>query len=247
MDDLVAEIDRLRPWMYEFDLPNGVKTPIMHPSLAPIHAIRRAMIFDLVAAMGIAAPASVLDLACNEGFFTIEFAKRGSADARGLDIRPDNIAKAELVRRSFGFERCSFAVADVTACDIAERSADIVLLLGIIYHVEDPIRLIRRAAAAARTVLFVETQLTKPAPPLAYGWGPHEEHATGDVFAVLREDQEANARASSGGLSLIPSASAIVTILRDIGFRSIVQLHPNRSIREVQYERVDRAVFAGIW
>ena len=233
--------------MYEFELPTGLKTPIMHPSLVPIHAVRRSMIFDLVDVMGVDPAASVLDLACNEGFFTIEFARRGSASARGLDIRPENIAKAELVRRSFQLDRCSFAVEDVTSCDLAGETADIVLLLGIIYHVEDPIRLMRRAAGAARKMLFVETQLTKPAPPIAFGWGPLEEGTTRDVFAVLREDQGGNALASSGGLSLIPSASAVIAILRDIGFRAILQLHPNRQIRERQYENVDRAVFAAIW
>ncbi|HEV2740902.1 MAG TPA: class I SAM-dependent methyltransferase [Candidatus Elarobacter sp.] len=236
-------IERLAPWMYEFEFSDGTKTPLLSEALRPIHAVRRSMIFELLGAVDFDPRASVLDLACNEGFFSFEFARHGAAGVLGIDERPLNIEKAEYVRSRTGLTACRFAVGDVTSIDLEPAAADIVLLLGIIYHVEDPIRLMRRAAHAARRLLIVETQLIKPQPPVRFGWGSPEARETADAWAMLREDGE-NQLASTRGFSLVPSASAVVSVLRDIGFRSILQLHPNARVREPQYEHVDRAMFA---
>jgi tRNA (mo5U34)-methyltransferase len=238
-------IARLAPWMYEFEFPDGTKTPIRYEGLQQIHEVRRSMMFEFLDAVGFDPAATVLDLACNEGYFSFEFAKRGARDVLGVDARAENIEKAEYVRDRLGLTSCRFALQDVTAAEFELPDADVVLLLGIIYHVENPIGLMRRAAKAARRVLIVETQLTKPHPPIQFGWGSREAHESPDYWAMLRENDTAdNELASMRGFSLVPSASAVVSVLREIGFRSILQLHPNDRVNEPQYEHVDRALFA---
>jgi SAM-dependent methyltransferase len=236
------EIERLAPWMYEFTFADGTRTPLLSEGLRAIHAVRLAMIVDLLDITSLQRGTSVLDVACNEGWFGLELAKRGATDVLGIDSRPRNIEKAELARDRVGLHACRFAVGDVT--EMALPPADVVLLLGIVYHVEDPIRLIRRAAAAARRVLFVETQLLKPHEPLRFGWGSPAPRESPDAFAMLREDAATNDLSAERGFSLVPNASAVISILRDIGFRSIAQLHHNAVIGEAQYTGVDRAVFA---
>jgi tRNA (mo5U34)-methyltransferase len=243
----VDDIERLAPWMYEFELGDGTKTPLLHESLRAIHATRRSMIVELLDAVGFEPAASVLDLGCNEGYFSFELAKRGAREVLGLDARARNIEKAELVRARTGLHACRFEVADVTERPLPSRAFDLVLLLGLIYHVEDPIRLIRRAAGAARKVLIVETQLTKPHPPIAFGWGSPQPRSTPDYWAMLREDPAGQDLNATRGFSLVPSAAAVVSVLREIGFRSIMQLHPNDRAAEEQYVAMDRAVFAGWW
>jgi tRNA (mo5U34)-methyltransferase len=240
------DVQRLGPWMYEFELPDGVKTPLLNESLRQIHAVRRSMIFEFLEATRFDPAATVLDLACNEGFFALEFAKRGAARVVGIDVRARTIEKAEYVCRRFGLTTCRFEVGDVTERDLAPYTADVVLLLGIIYHVEDPIRLIRRAALATSRVLFLETQLTKPHAPLAHTWGSPEIHEAKAAWAMVRERPETDELSAIRGFSLIPNAAAVVAVLREIGFRSIVQLHPNDRVNEPQYENVDRAVFAAL-
>lgn len=239
------EIERLAPWMYEFTFDDGSRTPLLSEHLRAIHAVRLSMIADLLDIASLQRGASVLDLACNEGWFALELAKRGATDVLGIDSRPRNIEKAELARDRLGLRACRFAVGDVT--EMTLPPADVVLLLGIVYHVEDPIRLIRRAAAAARRVLVVETQLLKPHEPLRFGWGSPVARESPDAFAMLREDPATNDLSAQRGFSLVPNASAVVSILRDIGFRLVVQLHPNAVIDEAQYAAVDRAVFAAFW
>jgi SAM-dependent methyltransferase len=237
------EIERLAPWMYEFAFADGTRTPLLAEDLRAIHAVRLAMIVDLLEVASLQRGTSVLDIACNEGWFGLELAKRGAADVLGIDSRQRNIEKAEYARDRLGLHACRFAIGDVTEMPLPP--ADVVLLLGIVYHVEDPIRLIRRAAGAARRVLFIESQLLKPHDPMRFGWGSPVARASRDAFAMLREDDTAtNDLSAERGFSLVPNASAVVSILRDIGFRSIAQLHPNAAIEEEQYTGVDRAVFA---
>jgi SAM-dependent methyltransferase len=240
------DVERLSPWMYEFTFPDGTRTPLLHEGLRQIHAVRRSMIFEFLEAVEFDRHATGLDLACSEGYFSFELAKRGARDVLGIDARPNNIEKAQLVRERLGLQACRFELGDVTEAEFGARSFDIVLLLGIVYHVEDPIRLIRRAAAATRRVLFLETQLTKPHPPIRFGWGSPTTIESPDAFAMLREDPATDELSSIRGFSLVPNASAIISILRDTGFRSILQLHPNDAVREPQYDLIDRAVFAAL-
>jgi tRNA (mo5U34)-methyltransferase len=49
--------------------------------------------------------------------------------------------------------------ADFTACDLAELGSwDVVLYLGVLYHMEDPLRSMRRVAAVSRRQAIVETE-----------------------------------------------------------------------------------------
>ena len=243
----MGDLERLAPWMYEFELPGGQKTPLLAESLRHVHTARRSMMFELLDAVGYDRTASVLDLACSEGYFSMHFAQRGAREVRGIDARPRNIEKAELMQATFGLTQCRFEVGDITEIELAPASYDIVLLLGIIYHVEDPIRLLRRAARAARKVLFVETQVTKHHPPLAFGWGSTTAIYSDDYWAMARENPSQDDLSSVRGFSLVPSPTAIVSLLREIGFRSIVQLHTNETANELQFQSGDRAMYAAWW
>jgi SAM-dependent methyltransferase len=240
-------IEELGPWMYEFEFEDGTRTPLAYEAVRGVHAVRHSMLTAFLDAVRFDPTASVLDLACSEGFFALELAKRGARDVLGIDARERTIQKAEYVRDRYGITNCRFEVGDITEAELGVGSFDIVLLLGVIYHVEDPIRLMRRAAAAAKRLLILETQLTKYNAPMPYGWGSVATLETEDSWAMVREDPNANELSSTRGFSLIPNASAVVSTLRDIGFSSILQMHPNRAVGERQYELVHRAMYAALW
>jgi len=233
-------------WMYEFDLPDGTKTPVYLDSLKQVHAVRRDMIFRFLdAASYDDASGSVLDVACNEGYFLFEMLKRGARYGVGIEGRAENLAKAEFVKRKLGFANCEFRLADVLLENYGVAVHDVVLLLGIIYHVENPIGLIRKAAAAAKRYLFVETQLCRPELPVRYGWGiPGVYHETDSCFALIAEPGD-NPLSAMGTLSLIPNMAAVMTVMQHCGFSRVVQLRPSAEVREMQYDNVDRVVLVG--
>lgn len=80
----------------------------------------------------------VLDLGCLEGLYGIEFARVG-ADVLGIDGREENIAKAQFSKEALGLENIRFVVDDVRHLSPEKYgSFDVVLCLGILYHLDVP-------------------------------------------------------------------------------------------------------------
>jgi tRNA (mo5U34)-methyltransferase len=81
---------------------------------------------------------SVLDIGCNGGFYSIEMKRRGAARVLGIDFDDDYLAQARFAAEVSGldieFRRLS--VYDVAA--LGERF-DVVLFMGVLYHLRHPL------------------------------------------------------------------------------------------------------------
>jgi SAM-dependent methyltransferase len=76
----------------------------------------------------------VLDLACLEGHYAIEFAMHG-AEALGIEGRAASVAKCEFARRNLGLERVRFEQDDVRHLSREKHGVfDIVICSGLLYH-----------------------------------------------------------------------------------------------------------------
>ena len=151
--ELAAEVQTDPAWMYPWSLSRRVVTPVLDSELPSIHATRAELIEGRVReALADAGPeATALDLACNEGWFSHRLLDWGAARVVGVDIRGENIRRAELVREHFGIARERLELVEGDAYELQpERygAFDVVLLLGLVYHVENPMGLIRLAYAA---------------------------------------------------------------------------------------------------
>jgi SAM-dependent methyltransferase len=234
-------------WTYEFDLGDGVRTPLLAEELRSVNRTRTDLIMPIVErcfADGLRGR-RVLDAGCNEGYFSHLMYQRG-AMVTGFDIRAANIERAETLRSILGMDpaRLRFEQRDLFELDTA-APYDIVLFLGLLYHLENPAGAIRRLHALTGTLCLIETQLTRQREPLYSGWG--RETVTLELpasFAVLHEpSQEVDRLASYGTLSFIPNAAAVRLMLEAAGFVRIEQLAPQAGMNR-QYVRNDRAVFA---
>jgi SAM-dependent methyltransferase len=80
----------------------------------------------------------VLDLACLEGHYGIEFALHG-ARVLAIEGRETNLAKARFAKEVLALDGLELALDDVRHLD-AERHGrfDVVLCLGILYHLDTP-------------------------------------------------------------------------------------------------------------
>jgi SAM-dependent methyltransferase len=97
------------------------------------------------------------DLGCLEGGFSLALAQRG-AEVTGIEARRRNLEKAMLLRDHFGLPNLQFQLGDVK--DFGGGGAapfDVVLALGILYHLDKPAEWLRQVAAATRRVLVLET------------------------------------------------------------------------------------------
>jgi tRNA (mo5U34)-methyltransferase len=124
----------LGPWFHNIDLA-GVKTAPEH-FLGDYPAIKwNRFAGSLPADLR---GRSVLDIGCNGGFYSIEMKRRGADRVVGIDYDDDYLAQARFAAQVSGFdiEFRQMSVYDVGA--LGERF-DIVLFLGVFYHLRHPL------------------------------------------------------------------------------------------------------------
>ena len=100
----------------------------------------------------------VLDLACLEGMYSLELARRG-AEVVAVEGREANVEKARFAARTLGLE-IDFRLGDVRDLSLERHGAfDLVLALGILYHLDsaDLFSVIERIGTVTRRALVVDT------------------------------------------------------------------------------------------
>jgi len=117
-------------------------------------------VFDLLG--GDVKNARILDLACLEGLFAIEFARHG-ATCVGIEGREANIEKAKFVKEVLSLDNLQLFQDDVRNLS-AEKYGhfDVVLCLGILYHLDKPdvFAFVERLGEVCRKVCIVDTRIT---------------------------------------------------------------------------------------
>jgi tRNA (mo5U34)-methyltransferase len=141
-------------WYHRMTLPGGIVTPGESDTSRGLPRLRLPERLDGL---------SVLDIGAWDGFYSFEAKRRGAARVLATDsyswTGPGWGSKAGflLAREALGLE-----VEDLDI-DVMELSPervgrfDVVLLLGVLYHLKDPITAVERAASITDRLLIVET------------------------------------------------------------------------------------------
>jgi tRNA (mo5U34)-methyltransferase len=254
--DLLREARSTIPWMYEWRFTADVATPPQGSELREVHHTRLATIEPAVrAALEEAGPqARVLDVGCNEGWFGHRMLEWGAGKVLGVDIRQVNVWRARLVRDHFrvSADRLDFIQGSVYDLDPAVVGEfDLVLLLGLIYHLENPIGAIRVARNLARRLVVVETQLTAQEAPVRVGAGQSGvfEEVAGHWAALYEppheQMDEGNLLSSYGGVvSLIPNRPALLEAMSVAGLTNVRMLDVASDLNR-QYVEGHRGIAIG--
>ncbi len=133
-DEIRRQAAALSPWFHNLDL-GGVKTAPEH-FLGDYPAVKwgrfaHALPADL-------SGRTVLDIGCNGGFYSIEMKRRGAARVLGVDTDDTYLRQARFAAQVVGadIEFAQLSVYDVAA--LGERF-DLVLFLGVLYHLRHPL------------------------------------------------------------------------------------------------------------
>ena len=152
-----------REWFYAYELPDGRRTPTYHGvDIQAIHDTRWRM---ARACLGQRlgddyAGLSALDLASHQGWFAIRMAQAGFGRVLGIDARASHVEDSSLMAQIYGLDNLAFRQGDIHALDAAEIGAfDVVLMLGLLYHLENPIGALRACRALCRNLCLIETQI----------------------------------------------------------------------------------------
>jgi tRNA (mo5U34)-methyltransferase len=102
---------------------------------------------------------SVLDIGCNAGFYSLEMKRRGAARVLGIDSDTIYLEQARFAAEVCGFD-IDFRELSVYDVDQLGESFDLVLFMGVLYHLRYPLLaldLIRKHVA--RDLLFFQSML----------------------------------------------------------------------------------------
>jgi tRNA (mo5U34)-methyltransferase len=247
-DKALLDRVRAREWFYEFDLPDGTRTRShLPPGVEKIHTTRlELMERALDAAVGRDCSAlTAVDLACHQGWFSMHLARRGFREIVGVDGRDEHLADAKLMAELNGvrgFRTLKLDLEEARAADIGTH--DVTLMLGLLYHLENPVRALRLARAVTRRTLIIESQVV-PHLSGVVDWGAYtfQRHMVG-AFGIIDETEETHAsEASIHGICLAPSIEALAWLLARVGFRRVERLVPGPDGYE-QLVGQKRAMFA---
>jgi hypothetical protein len=247
-DAATLERVRARPWFYEFALPDGTRTESYLPKgVERIHETRLLLLERaLDAAFGRDCSAlTAVDLACHQGWFAMQLAKRNFRSILGVDARDEHLADAALIAEALGVKTFRTRKADLEEARAADIGVhDVTLMLGLLYHLENPVRVLRLARAVTRRMLVIETQVV-PHMSGMVDWGSWRfQRPMVGAFGVIDETEETHApEASMHGICLAPSIETLEWLLKRVGFARVERLVPPPDGYEQLVAR-KRAMFA---
>ena len=133
-EEIRRRAQALGPWFHNIDLEGVATAPDHFLGDYPALKWRRfahAVPTDLTGK-------TVLDIGCNGGFYALEMKRRGAARVLAIDHDPDYLKQARFAAEVTGLdiEFAQVSVYDVGA--LGERF-DLVLFLGVLYHLRHPL------------------------------------------------------------------------------------------------------------
>jgi tRNA (mo5U34)-methyltransferase len=188
---------------------------------------------------------SVLDIGCNAGFYALEMKRRGAERVVAIDSERDYLAQARFAAEISGLEieTAELSVYDVAA--LGERF-DLVLFLGVLYHLRHPLLALDLIHEhVARNLLVFQSMLRGSAEiePVAANYA----FSQSDIFERpgwpklhFVEHEYANDWTNWW----IPNRAAAEAMLRSSGFEIID--HPEEEVfvcRILEREGASRAVY----
>jgi tRNA (mo5U34)-methyltransferase len=196
-------------WFHSFSLPDGEQTRGVKP--ADVLAAEAGAIFRHPVA-----GKSVLDVGAWDGFFSFEAEKRGAARVLATDhfcwSGPGWGTKAgfDHVHAKLGSK---VETLDIDVPQISPETVgafDVVLFLGVLYHVKDPLKCLEQVASVATERLVIETETALdilPWPVMRFYEGTELNHDPTNFWA--------------------PNRRCLEGMLREVGFpRAEFAVHP---------------------
>src|SRR5436305_11320939 len=172
---LAQRISELGDWFHNLDL-HGVPTAPHHflgdfPNIK-WRQIANAIPQDLTGA-------TVLDVGCNGGFYSIEMKKRGAKRVLGIDVDDRYLNQARFAANTLGVDidlrKCSIYAADKFAGQF-----DYVLFMGVFYHLRYPLMALDNLLKKVRGKLVFQTMVRGSAE--ARQWAENYPFWNTDIF-----------------------------------------------------------------
>lgn len=189
----------------------------------------------------------VLDLACAEGAYAVEFAHHG-AEVVGIEGRAASIERARFATTALGLDSVTLIQDDVRTLNRAKHGTfDIVLCLGILFHLDAPdlFTFTRHVADVCTGLTIIDTHIsTKGDTATRYNGAVYY----GERYTEHEPDSTAEQRLKNPWASLSDPHSfwltrpSLLNLLAAVGFTSVYECHNPSEI----YRPADRITLVAI-
>ena len=222
-------------WHFDFSFEGGLQFSSRHAQPVPyLHredALKRFCHFMpwlLQATGGNLEGKRVLDIGCNSGFWSIQCALLGAREVVGFDARRELVDEASFIREVVGCGNVQFRVLDFWDMnpETMGGSFDVVLNLGILYHLPDPLEALKRTRQMANGYIILDTMLVR---------------SEDSIIRIDWEKPNDINQAATAGIVAWPSRSGVELMLKHIGLSRYLEI-PIRTMEvPSSYAAGDRA------
>jgi tRNA (mo5U34)-methyltransferase len=133
-DELRRRAEALGPWFHNIEI-GGVWTAPNH-FLGNYPAVKWKGFADAIPQD--LTGKTVLDIGCNGGFYSLEMKKRGASRVLGIDFDDVYLAQARFAAQMTGCD-IEFRKLSVYDVGILQERFDVVLFMGVFYHLRHPL------------------------------------------------------------------------------------------------------------
>jgi tRNA (mo5U34)-methyltransferase len=171
--ELSREIQSFGEWFHNLNL-RGISTAPNHflgdfPSIK-WNRVKSEIPVDLEGA-------TVLDIGCNAGFYSIEMKRRGARHVLGIDVDDRYLKQARFAARTLNLE-IEFRRCSVYDLDSIPEQFDFVVFMGVFYHLRYPLLGLDLAVKKVRGKLIFQTMLR----------GSHETSPLGEDYPISEKE-----------------------------------------------------------
>jgi tRNA (mo5U34)-methyltransferase len=146
---VLAEIARVPHWYHRIEVTPGIVTPGVNDT---------PTVLENLPLPADCSGLRALDIGARDGFFSFELERRG-ADVVALDYVPADQTGFAVASKLLG-SKVPYVVDNVYNLDPkVVGTFDLVLFLGVIYHLRDPLLALERIWGVCKDRLFVESQV----------------------------------------------------------------------------------------
>jgi tRNA (mo5U34)-methyltransferase len=261
------ELNRLAPFHHKVELPYNLSTHIPELSRRPVeytrldNLVKHAFPALIEICGGSLNGKRVLDVACNCGGFSVEAARRNSEYVLGIDIVEHYIEQANFVKGVLDLEQVEFKLMDIESVNESTVGLfDITFCFGILYHLENPILAMKRLSSVTKSIMLVDTDLMAtgsswdlvPAFIIRGKLGTMQRFFRKPLwfmnFPAVSSPGSKDATSQlwtseQRCVEFTPNESAVVDLLKFLGFSKVEKLKPNQKGLEKRYYTGRRATF----
>jgi tRNA (mo5U34)-methyltransferase len=220
------EIASLGPWFHNLHLPDGSETAPAH-FLGDFPSYKwRALAPHLPERLD---GWTALDIGCNAGYYSFELARR-KARVTGIDVDPHYLRQARWAARELGLEN-DVEFREMQVYDLASEALkyDLVLFMGVFYHLRYPLLGLDIVARHTKRMLVFQT-MTIPGMEV---YGDTDDHPINEREVLLEPGWPRMAFierrfASDPTNWWVPNHSGVEAMLRSSGMQ--VQAHLGHEI-----------------